>query len=150
MKSNTSKQLMNELSINLLFRKFANLMKERIILLLVFMYGGTISAQGTSPSNDIQQIVEINSFISSLNTPSLTSRISYSESQNVEDLLYKIQSEIYFNSGVANSYGEKPRSFLTDISSLNSISNSNLLINNIEIVSIKINDAKKYNQLMAI
>jgi hypothetical protein len=61
--------------------------------------------------------------------------------QNLENLLYKVQPSIYFNSGNVKTYGEKPKVFFVDARSLNRISNSNLLKNNIEIVTIKINSA---------
>ncbi|PWA04204.1 hypothetical protein [Flavobacterium psychrotolerans] len=146
MKSDTPKQLMNQLMKNLLFRKFTDLMAGRIILLLVFTFcSETISAQGTRLRNDMSEIVDVKTFISSLKTPDVRSRITFSKSQNLEDLLYKIQPAIYFNYGEAKTYGEKPKSFFTDFRSLNRINNSNLLINNIEIVTIKINNDLELN-----
>ncbi|MFI0490172.1 hypothetical protein [Flavobacterium sp.] len=84
--------------------------------------------------------MELNVYISYLKTLELSTTTSFSNEQNLEDLLFKIQPSIYFYSGVEKTYGDKPRNLYTDVASLNGLSNSNLLKNNIEIVAINCNN----------
>jgi hypothetical protein len=90
-------------------------------------------------------IMEVNAYISSLKAIEQNSASSFSNAQNVEDLVYKLQSSVYFNSGVVKTFGENPKNLYTDIASLNGMSNASLLKNNIEIVIIKINNANDLN-----
>lgn len=119
------------------------IMKQLILLLIVAFYSASISAQ-VERQDGSPQVMEVNSFIASLKPEAnnLSSRKSVNPAaQNLENLLYKVQPSIYFDSGNVKTYGEKPKNFFVDARSLNKISNSNLLKNNIEIVTIKINSA---------
>jgi hypothetical protein len=118
-------------------------MKQLILLLIVAFYSASVSAQ-VERQDGSPQVKEVNSFIASLKPEAnnLSSRKSVNPAaQNLENLLYKVQPSIYFDSGNVKTYGEKPKNFFVDARSLNKISNSNLLKNNIEIVTIKINSA---------
>ena len=118
-------------------------MKQLILLLIVAFYSASVSAQ-VERQDGSPQVMEVNSFIASLKPEAnnLSSRKSVNPTaQNLENLLYKVQPSIYFDSGNVKTYGEKPKNFFVDARSLNKISNSNLLKNNIEIVTIKINSA---------
>jgi hypothetical protein len=90
-------------------------------------------------------IMEVNAYISSLKAIEQNSPSSFSNAQNVEDLVFKLQSSVYFNSGVVKTFGENPKNLYTDIASLNGISSASLLKNNIEIVIIKINSVNDFN-----
>ena len=63
----------------------------------------------------------------------------------MEKLLYDNQPSIYFNSSEVKTLGENPKSFFVDFQNLNRLNNSNLLKNNIEIVTIKINNPNEIN-----
>ena len=100
-------------------------MKQLILLLIVAFYSASVSAQ-VERQDGSPQVMEVNSFIASLKPEAnnLSSRKSVNPAaQNLK------------------TYGEKPKNFFVDARSLNKISNSNLLKNNIEIVTIKINSA---------
>lgn len=117
---------------------------KRILFISVFsLFGLIVSAQ--SSNTIIPQVLEVNTYISSLKTIEQNSGSSFSNSQNVENLVYKLQSSVYFNSGVVKTFGENPKNLYTDIDSLNGISSANLLKNNIEIVIINIHNTNDLN-----
>lgn len=113
----------------------------------------TISVLLFVPLNSIAQngntvtptIIEVSAYISSLKVIEQNSPSSFSKAQNVEDLVYNLQSSVYFNSGVVKTFGENPKNLYTDIASLNGISSASLLKKNIEIVIIKINSVNDLN-----
>ena len=145
MKTSVPKQNINQLNNNLLFKIHPNLiMKQLVLLLIVAFYSATISAQ-TSSVNDPPPVMELKAYLTTLKSSNVNSRSANTGSQNVENLIYKVQPSIYFNSGQVKTYGEKPRSLFTDVRSLNRINNSTLLKNNIEIVTIKINSSNELN-----
>ncbi len=114
-------------------------LKRVILIVLLTLSGAPIFAQTNSTTVTPPQIMELSTYIASLKTLELNTTTSFSNEQNLEGLLYKIQSSIYFYSGVEKTYGDKPRNLYTDIASLNGLSNSSLLKDNIEIAIIKIN-----------
>lgn len=119
-------------------------MKQLVLLLLVAFFNATISAQ-VSSLNSPPQVMELKAYLTTLKSSNVNSRSTNNSTQNVENLIYKVQPSIYFNSGEVKTYGEKPRNLFTDVRSLNRINNSNLLKNNIEIVTIKINSSNELN-----
>lgn len=143
---------MKKNSPNLIFELLSNLIyiqrlllstKKRVTILLIFTFFCTaISAQN---SNTTTPIVELKSYISSLRTLEQNSNSTYSNAQNLEDLLYTVQPSIYFFSGDMKLYGEKPKNLYTEISSLNRISGVGLLKKNIEMVIIKIDNRNDLN-----
>ncbi len=144
MKKNTSNLIVNLKNNFISIQKTLFLTKNRVILILVFIfYSATISAQNTNSVTP--QVMEVSAYISYLKSLELNSTTSFSNAQNLEDLLNNVQPSIYFYSGVIKTYGENAKNFYTDISSLNGISSASLLKNNIEIVIIKLDKASDLN-----
>lgn len=149
---NSIKDFMKKFSPNLIIVLLNNIIKikrplssfiKRASFIVVFiLFNVTISAQN---SNTAIPIVEVKSYISSLRTLEQNSNSTYSNAQNLEDLLYTVQPSIYFLAGEMKLYGEKPKNLYTEISSLNRISSAGLLKKNIEIVIIKIDDRNDLN-----
>jgi hypothetical protein len=149
---NSIKDFMKKITPNLILELLSNLIyiqrlllstKKRVTIILVFTFFCTaISAQN---SNTTTPIVEVKSYISSLRTLEHNSNSTYSNAQNLEDLLYTVQPSIYFFSGDMKLYGEKPKNLYTEISSLNRISGVGLLKKNIEMVIIKIDNRNDLN-----
>ena len=146
MKTNVPNQLINYLNTNLLFEKPTILVVKRLLLLfIVVFFNLTISGQTSKIDEDAPKIVEVQDFISTSKNKNSTTRKSKSEKTNLEKLLFDVQPSIYFNSGDAKTYGENPKNFFVDFKYLNKVKNSNLLINNIEIVTIKIDNKSELN-----
>lgn len=145
MKKNAPKHFNKQQDTFKLFGINTNTMIKRFLLLLFGLYCVNISAQDTNLNNETPQVMEVKTFISSLKKANGNSRNSIPKSTNVENLLYNVQPAIYFNSGDVKTYGEKPKKFFIDFQYLNQIRSSNLLKNNIEIVTIKINSLNELN-----
>ena len=146
MKTNVPNQLINYLNTNLLFEKPTILVVKRLLLLfIVVFFNLTISGQTSKIDEDAPKIMEVQDFISTSKNKNSTTRKSKSEKTNLEKLLFDVQPSIYFNSGDAKTYGENPKNFFVDFKYLNKVKNSNLLINNIEIVTIKIDNKSELN-----
>ncbi len=121
---NSIKDFMKKNSPNLIFELLSNLIyiqrlllstKKRVTILLIFTFFCTaISAQNSITTTPI---VEMKSYISSLRTLEQNSNSTYSNAQNLEDLLYTVQPSIYFLAGDIKLYGEKPKNLYTGISS---------------------------------
>ena len=116
----------------------------------------TLAVLSFLPSNSIAQngnsvtpaIMEVKAYVSSLKLTEKNSPSSFSNAQNVEDLVYKLQSSIYLNSGNVKTFGENPKNLYTDIASLNGLSRMSLSKRNIEIVIIKINNTNDLNSII--
>lgn len=145
MKNYVPNELINQPDNTLLLSKPLILMMKKLLLLLIFaLYTANISAQGI----DNPGVMEINAYLASLNANVATSKSSNTTNpaaQSIENLLYKAQPSVYYYAGVLNTYGEKPRNLFTDIASLNGLNNPNLLKNNIEMITIRINSANDLN-----
>jgi hypothetical protein len=149
---NSIKDFMKKFSPNLIIvllnniinikRPLSSFIKRASFIVVFILFNVTISAQN---SNTAIPIVEVKSYISSLRTLEQNSNSTYSNAQNLEDLLYTVQPSIYFLAGEMKLYGEKPKNLYTEISSLNRISSAGLLKKNIEIVIIKIDDRNDLN-----
>jgi hypothetical protein len=138
MKTSVPNQFINQQNNVLLFRNPLNLMMKRLLLLIVFaLYGGTITAQELR--EEPRPVMEVKAYLANLKRAEATQRTTYSVAQNLEDLLTKVQPSVYYYAGAARTYGEKPRMLFTDKQSLGSLESSNMLKNNIDIVTIKIN-----------
>lgn len=148
MKKNVPNEFINQPDNLLLLRNPLILMMKKLLLLLVFvLYGAGMSAQ-ESRNSGATGVPELKAFVASLKANDQTSKgigSSFSAANSVEELLYQVQSSVYFYGGVAKTYGEKPRCLFTDKQSLGSLNNSNMLKNNIEIVTIRINNANDLN-----
>ena len=120
---------------------------KRISFIVVFLFfSASISAQNGNTVTP--KIIEVKTYISSLKTVEQNMNLSFSNAQNVENLVYNLQPSVYYFSGDTKTYGENPKNLYTDIASLNSISNAGFKKNNIEIVIIKINNANDLNSII--
>ena len=149
MKKETQNLIINLSNKNLLFDKLTNRMRKKVMLLFIFAFCiANISAQEAMLDDDIPRIMEVKSFISSLKSSDQTARRAYSSSENVEKLLYSIQPSVYLQSGDVTTYGERPTNLFMNISSMNGLTDSRILKNNIEIVTIKINNSNELNSFI--
>jgi hypothetical protein len=96
--------------------------------------------------NEVQKILEVKVFLQGLYEYELMHEMDYSIYDRVYSLLYDVQPSIYFFNNQINTYGEKPIAFFTDVPSLNSLNNPNLLIDNVDIVTININSQSDLTQ----
>jgi hypothetical protein len=146
MKKRVPNQFINQQNNVLLFRKPLILMMKRLLLMIIFvLYGGIITAQETRMSTEVPPVLEVKDFLAYLRSSEHASRTTFSNAQNVEDLMYKSQPSVYFYSGIVKSYGEKPKCLFTDFQSLNNLESAGILKNNIEMVTIKIDRAGDLN-----
>ena len=108
MKTKVPNIFINQLKTLFLFKLSPILiMKQLILLLIVAFYSASVSAQ-VERQDGSPQVKEVNSFIASLKPEAnnLSSRKSVNPAaQNLENLLYKVQPSIYFNSGNVKTYG---------------------------------------------
>jgi hypothetical protein len=117
---------------------------KKVFFLLVFSFS-FVSLSAQNGNSVIPTILDVKSYISSLKLIEQKSPSSFSNAQNVEDLIYKLQSSIYLSSGDAKTFGENPKNLYTDIASLGRISSANLLKTDVEIVIIKIDNSNDFN-----
>lgn len=149
MKKKTQNLLFNPSNKILLFNKLTNIMRKKVMLLFVFVFSiVNISAQEAMLDDDVPRIMEVKSFISTLKSSDQSARRAYSSSENVEKLLYSIQPSVYLQSGDVITYGERPTNLFMNISSMNGLTDSRILKNNIEIVTIKINNSNELNSII--
>lgn len=140
MKTITKNQLLNFQN----FELSVNFIKIRQFLFLLFLFGSiSLSAQ-----ENTQSVVEEQVFITSLRTRELNQSATYSNAQNLENLLYKIQPSVYFYSGTVNTYGEKPKNLFIDVQGLADLNNTSILKNNIELITIKIETSGELNAVI--
>lgn len=118
-------------------------------LLLVFvLYFNTSSAQEIKTQSP-SQVYELKAFISTAKKNASVSRSKRnSNTENLEDLIFKNQASIYFYNGEVKSYGEKPKNLFTEIASVDKLNQANMLKNNIEIVTINFNTPTEANQFI--
>lgn len=144
MKKNTP-ALLGDRIINIisLQRLFASTRKRvSIIIILTFFYSAVTAQNGNSVTPAIK---EIKTYISSLKTGDKKTKVSATNSQYIQNLVFGIQPSIYLNSGNEKIYGDKPVKLFTDISSLATISFSNLSNDDIEIVAVRIVNTNDLN-----
>jgi hypothetical protein len=144
MKKPTQNLIVNFKSNLISSQQLLSLTIKKVLFIIVFSFSfATISAQ--NGNSVTPAVMEVNAYVSSLKLIEKNFPSSFSNAQNVEDLVYKLQSSVYFNSGTIKTFGENPRNLYTDIASLNGISNASLMKNDIEIVIIKINNTNDLN-----
>ncbi len=117
---------------------------KKVFFLLVFSFS-FVSLSAQNGNSVIPTILDVKSYISSLKLIEQKSPSSFSNAQNVEDLIYTLQSSIYLSSGDAKTFGVNPKNLYTDIASLGRISSANLLKTDVEIVIIKIDNSNDFN-----
>lgn len=120
-------------------------MKTFLLFTLAFLSFSPFKSVAQNGNSVTPAVMEVNAYVSSLKLIEKNFSSSFSNAQNVEDLVYKLQSSVYFNSGNVKTFGENPRNFYTDIVSLNKIASASLIKSNIEIVIIKINNSNDLN-----
>jgi hypothetical protein len=124
-------------------RLFGSTTKKVSIIVMFTFFCTAISAQNGNTVTP--KIIEVKSYISSLKAVEQNMNLSFSNAQNVENLVYNLQPSIYFFSGDTKTYGENPKNLYTDVASLNAISSAGLQEKNIEIAIIKINNTNDLN-----
>jgi hypothetical protein len=128
-------------------------MKSKIIILTVLLISSlNVVAQGLSVSGSTDEsvvpVIELNAFLSTSSQTSRTSAVSnvtLLNIQNVKDLVYNTQPSIYFYGDAVKVFGDKPRNLFTDLNSIGSLNNSVLLKNNIEIITINLDNPSQIN-----
>ncbi len=121
------------------------LIKKQVYFLLLFLCSLTISAQEIATSANSINILDDKAFIEALRIKDLSLNTSYSRAKNLEDLLYNIQPSVYLYNSVVNSYGDKPKNLFTSINSLSGLNNPEILKNNIQIATIRIENSSDLN-----
>lgn len=127
-------------------------MKSKIIMLIVLLISSLNAvAQRLSTSDNIDETVPVLELDAFLSTPSQTARaaavsnVTLLNMQNVKELVYNTQPSIYFYGGVVKVFGDKPRNLFTDTNSISSLNNSITLKNNIEIVTVNLDNPNQLN-----
>ncbi|WP_269227707.1 hypothetical protein [Flavobacterium eburneipallidum] len=108
--------------------------KNIILLLVLFLFCNCIFAQNQSTAPAVK---ELNAYINTLKSN------NQSSGESLEHLIYDLQPSIYYLSGKIEIYGDKPNTLYTEINSIKDANNSALLINDIELINIKIVDTTK-------
>ena len=124
--------------------------KKNILMLLIFLLilFSSINVSAQEQKNVISKdsrILERKSFVADLRASEQSARSSYSNAQRIETLLSKVQPAAYCYSGTVKTYGEKPVCLFTDIQSLRNLSDQNILRDNIEMLTIKIQSQSDLN-----
>ncbi len=137
--SNTSNYL---LKYSTPFQKLFLLVGKLIILVIFLLFTAALYAQ--EPSSDTmtyiersQKIMQVNQYVASLRSDSKNNN---SDPLRVEKLINDIQPSIYVSLIDVKTDGENPTCLFTDVKSLSIVSFSDLSSNNIEIVTIRIDD----------
>ncbi len=117
--------------------------KKQVFLFFLLLSTLIMNAQVSNTSNSNTDILDVKAFIETLRGMDLNT--TYTRAKNLENLLYNIQPSVYLYSGVVNSYGEKPKSFFTSITSLSELDNLDIQKNNIQIVTIRIRNSTELN-----
>lgn len=130
-----------------------NCMKSKIIMLIVLLISSLNAvAQQLSTSDNIDEttvpVLELDAFLSVTSQTARAasvSNVTLLNMQNVKELVYKTQPSIYFFGGVVKVFGDKPRNLFTDANSIGSLNNSITLKNNIEIVTVNLDNPNQLN-----
>lgn len=123
-------------------------MKTFLLFTLAFFFLLPSKSVAQNGNSVTPTVMEVNAYVSSFKLKEKNFPSSFSNAQNVEDLVYKLQSSVYFNSGNVKTFGDNPKNLYTDIASLNGISSVSLSKRNIEIVIIKINNSNDLNSII--
>ena len=111
---------------------------------MLVSYSLSISAQS---SRETIVVTELNSV---LFTNGVSARVASTSSNSINierlrDLVIEVQNSYYFTGGEVKTYGDQPTNLYTDSASLNQVNNSIPLKQNIEIVTIRINNSNEAN-----
>ncbi len=147
MKTKTPKLFFNLSNKASLFNTIHKPMIKKLFFLMLFVLNcGNISAQELSLSVDNSGILEVNTYLTNLRNSEQNARLTFSNAKHLEDLLFKVQPSIYVSSENVATYGDNPNSLHVNLSSLSELSNSGIITNTIEIVTIRINTAAELSQ----
>lgn len=152
MKKNNPNVLFNHQT-NVLFEKTNQVMKKKLLLILILVaFYSNVFAQA-SRSNGTVTIREINALLSSAVSSGASARITSNNNstinvQRLNDLVTQVQSSIYFYHNEVKTYGDAPTNLFTDASSLSQVNNSITAKQHIEIVTIAINTASELNSII--
>lgn len=130
-----------------------NCMKSKIIMLILLLISNlTATAQRLSATDNADEtsvpVLELDAFLSapSQNARAATvSNVTLLNMQNVKELVYKTQPSIYYYDGIAKVYGDKPRTLFTDAMSIGNLNDAIALKNNIEIVTVNLDNPNQLN-----
>lgn len=147
MKTKTQKLFFNLPNKASLFNAIHKPMIKKLLFLMLFVLNcGNISAQELNLSVDNSGILEVNTFLTNLRNSEQNSRLTFSNAKHLEELLFKVQPSIYVSSENVSTYGDNPNSLHVNLSSLGELSNSSIITNTIEIVTIRINTVAELSQ----
>ena len=122
-------------------------MKQKLLLFLMLItFCSSMFAQSARSGNLV--VIEMNSFLSTTNggtAARISSGTSTLNTNQVRDLITKVQPSSYFYAGEVKTYGEQPTHLFTDVTSLSQVDNSVALKQNIEIVTVRINTLNELN-----
>ena len=123
--------------------------KQESLLLLIFLISCfSMSAQQIATEKSAE-VFELKSYISSANKKASQSKLTRNiNTQNLENLIYQTQPSVYFYNGEVKTYGEKPKNLFTEITSIGKLDQTAMLKNNIEIITININNESQANQFI--
>ena len=123
--------------------------KQESLLLLIFLISCfSMSAQQIETEKSAE-VFELKSYISSSNKKASQSKLTRNiNTQNLENLIYQTQPSVYFYNGEVKTYGEKPKNLFTEITSIGKLDQTAMLKNNIEIITININNESQANQFI--
>lgn len=124
-------------STNSFLSEVLKLNKMFFILLMIFL-----SINSFSQTNQTFSIIKRDNFLNSLRTSSTRNASSYDA---VLDLMDGVQSSIYLTSNQVKTFGAKPVCMYSDLTSLGLANSSGLLVNYIEMVTIKIDRPSQLN-----
>ena len=121
--------------------------KQESLLLLIFLISCfSMSAQQIETEKSAE-VFELKSYISSANKKASQSKLTRNiNTQNLENLIYQTQPSVYFYNGEVKTYGETPKKLFTEITSIGKLDQTAMLKNNIEIITININNESQANQ----
>lgn len=94
--------------------------------------------------NSVIEIMEVESFIASLES----SESSKPEALQLDNLLHNLNPSVYVEHENINIYGNRPVNLIVNISSLSELNNPDIPKNNIEIISIKIENTSNLNSII--
>jgi len=107
------------------------------ILLILIM-----SLNGFSQAGQRLQIVEKSNFLSALRTSSSTTTLFYN---SVVNLFNGVNSSIYLSNNQVTTIGANPVCMYTDVTSLSIANNPSLRVNDVKLVTIKIDNPAQLN-----
>ncbi len=144
MKTSSPNLLFNHQT-KLLFEKSSQVMKQKLLLMLlmVFLFSGSF-AQGSRENGTIV-VNDMNSILFPGGTARQAASSGAFDVTRLRNLVGEVQSSMYFYGSEVKTYGDVPTNLFTDLSSLNLVNNSITMKQNVEIVTVRIKTASELN-----